>query len=206
MTDSVERPFSADLEAWLRTPGSKTVAQLNRIFGEKSLAIISLVLMIFPALPLPTGGISHVFEAISMVVAAQLMVGRHTIWLPRKWLELRIRGLDKPKTIKVILGVVRWTEHFTRRRFAGILYSSPGLFVAGFLLFAYSLAAFLAPPFSGLDTFPAIGAALVALALVAEDAVVFAIGAVAGVVGVAIMVGLGAVLITLLQELLHSGF
>ncbi|HET7379103.1 MAG TPA: exopolysaccharide biosynthesis protein, partial [Gaiellales bacterium] len=77
--------FSLVLEAWLRGDSDKTVGALTRDFGEKSFAVAVLVLMLVPALPLPTGGISHVFEAITVVVGAEMVAGRETVWLPARW-------------------------------------------------------------------------------------------------------------------------
>ena len=35
-----------------------------------------MILLGVPALPLPTGGVTHVFEVITVLLAAQLVVGR----------------------------------------------------------------------------------------------------------------------------------
>jgi hypothetical protein len=41
------------------------------------------VLLLGPsALPLPTGGATHVFEIIAMLLALELIAGRDQIWLP----------------------------------------------------------------------------------------------------------------------------
>ena len=54
----------------------------------------------------------------------------------------------------------------------------------GLLLMAFAIAAFLAPPFSGLDTLPAMGAVVVSLAIILEDVIVLAIGTVIGAGGI----------------------
>src|SRR5512132_4208841 len=83
-TDTGE-PFSHQLERWLRSDDAKTLGALSDVFAEKSFAVTILLLMFLPALPLPTGGISHVFEAITVVLAMQMVIGRRTIWLPERW-------------------------------------------------------------------------------------------------------------------------
>ena len=196
------QPFSVKLEAWLKRPGPKTIAGLNRVFAEKSLGIIIFVLMFLPALPLPTGGISHVFEIVAMLLSLQLVVGRRTIWIPARWRYREIRGLQRKKTMSAMLRSVRWLERFSRPRLSALLHSRGGLMIIGILLFTYSLVAFLAPPFSGLDTFPSIGVVIIALSLVLGDAAILLIGIVAGAVGVAIVVGFSTALVTLLQRLL----
>ena len=61
--------FSDELEAWLRSEDAKTVGSLGRVFQEKSFAVTVLLLMFLPAIPAPTGGITHVFEAITALFA-----------------------------------------------------------------------------------------------------------------------------------------
>ena len=51
-----------------------------------------MILLGVPALPLPTGGVTHVFEVVSVLLAAQLVVGRDEIWLPQKWRRLELAG------------------------------------------------------------------------------------------------------------------
>ena len=77
--------FSDELESWLSGDGPKTLEELGNTFAERSFAVTILLLMFVPALPLPTGGITHVFEVITVVIALQMVLGRRTMWLPRKW-------------------------------------------------------------------------------------------------------------------------
>ena len=65
---------SRDLERWLESDGEKALGSLVELFEEKSFAIVFVLLLGVPALPLPTGGATHVFEIIAVVLAAQLIV------------------------------------------------------------------------------------------------------------------------------------
>ena len=78
-------PFSDELERWLLSDEPKTLGAMNDVFAEKSFAVTIMLLMFVPALPLPTGGVTHVFEAITVLLAAQMVLGRRTIWLPARW-------------------------------------------------------------------------------------------------------------------------
>ena len=62
----------------------------------------------------------------------------------------------------------------------------------GVIVFALALAAFVAPPFSGLDTLPALGGVAIALSIILEDVLVLGIGALIGGGGIALIVTLGA--------------
>ena len=75
------------------------------LFGERSFAILFILLLGVPALPLPTGGADDVFEIITVLLAAELIVGREEIWLPARWrsLELlrgRTRATQPPPTYR----------------------------------------------------------------------------------------------------------
>ncbi|HKU18922.1 MAG TPA: exopolysaccharide biosynthesis protein [Candidatus Saccharimonadales bacterium] len=197
-----EELFSDRLARWFSGVEPKTVEGLNKVFAEKSLGIIIFVLMFVPALPLPTGGVSHVFELVAMLLALQLVVGMRTIWLPKRLSARPIPALAHPKVTSNMLRVVRWMERFSQPRFGRLLRSQLGLMIIGLLLFGLSLAAFLAPPFSGLDTFPSIGVVIIALALIFEDALALLIGVIAGAAGVALVVGLGTEALHLVRSLL----
>ncbi len=193
--------FSDQLEHWLKSNQPKTVASLNGVFAEKSIAIIVLVLMFLPALPLPTGGVSHVFEAITMVVALQLIIGRRTIWIPKRWENKKIRGISEKKAITFMIGRIRWLEKFARPRFTHLMQSRVGLSLTGIFLFAYALVAFLSPPFSGLDTFPSMGAVIIALSVILDDIAIWIFGVIAGAAGVALVIGAGAVVTNLINHI-----
>lgn len=62
-----------------------------------------------------------------------------------------------------------------------------------------AVASAVAPPFSGLDTFPALGANFVALAIILEDVLALAIGLGIGAGGVVLILTVGAALIHLVR-------
>ena len=64
----------------------------------------------------------------------------------------------------------------------------------GLELMVFAIAAAVAPPFSGLDTLPSLGAVAVCLAIILEDVLVLAIGTAIGLVGIALIVTIGAAL------------
>ena len=62
----------------------------------------------------------------------------------------------------------------------------------GLVIIGFTVAAAVAPPFSGLDTLPALGVVAVSLAIILEDAVVLGIGVLIGTGGVVLIVTIGA--------------
>ena len=197
----MDEPFSDQLERWLRSDGTKTLGALNDVFAEKSFAVAILLLMFLPALPLPTGGISHVFEAITIVFASQMVLGRRTIWLPARWQDRELGPTTTDRAIPLMGRWIRRVERFSRPRGARLFEQGWMLRLLGLLVMALAVGAAVAPPFSGLDTLPAFGAVAIALSIILEDVAVLAIGIVVGAVGVTLIVTIGAAIVRILGNL-----
>jgi hypothetical protein len=184
--------LSDELEQWLNDEASeKTLGGLVDTFGEKSFAILFVLLLGVPALPVPTGGATHVFEVIAVLVALQLVIGRRTVWLPKRWQGLKLGGERQQRFLNSLMRFIRRLERFSRPRLAFVFHRRPSDVIFGLLVIAGSVAAFVAPPFSGLDTLPALGVVLVSLGMLLEDALIAAAGVILGIVGVALEVVLG---------------
>ena len=196
-----DQQFSHQLDRWLSSDETKTLGALSDLFAEKSFAVTILLLMFVPALPLPTGGISHVFEAITIVLAVQMVLGRRTIWLPERWQGRELGPTTTDRAIPFMVRRIRLVERFSRPRSAWLFDQGWMLRLLGLLIMALAVAAALAPPFSGLDTLPALGAVAIALAIILEDIVVLAIGIVIGTGGVILIVTIGAAIVRILQHL-----
>jgi hypothetical protein len=191
-------PFSDELQAWLEAPAKKTIADLTRVFEEKSFAIVFLLMMSLPALPIPTGGVTHVFEAITMLLALELVVGRDTIWLPKRWRQRELGALSTKRAIPFLVRRVRWFERFSRPRLPWLFDQRVVLSLIGAVVFVLALAAFVAPPFSGLDTLPSVGAVAIALSIILKDALILLIGLLVGSVGIGLEIALGSAVVHLL--------
>ena len=64
---------SGELEQWLGSEGDTSLGSLIEFFGQKSFALVFVLLLAVPALPLPTGGATHVFELVAVLLALQLI-------------------------------------------------------------------------------------------------------------------------------------
>jgi hypothetical protein len=74
--------------------------------------------------------------------------------------------------------------------------------VLGLLVLAGSAGAFLAPPFTGLDTLPSLGVVLLSLGVLLQDFVVVVLALVVGAAGVVLTVVVGHAAIDNLGKLL----
>ena len=192
---------SDELERWLASDSEKTLGSLIELFEQKSFAILFVILLGVPALPLPTGGATHVFEIIAMLLALELIAGREQIWLPQRWRRLELAGEKQQRFIAALMKVIRWLERFSRPRLRFLFDHRLSNIVFGLLVIGGTLAAFLAPPFTGLDTLPALGVVLLSLGMLLEDIVVITAALIVGVAGVALEVVLGSAAIGGIEKL-----
>lgn len=182
---------SDQLEHWLRCDGDRTLGSLVELFEEKSFAIVFVVLLAVPALPLPTGGATHVFEIVAALTALQLIAGRETIWLPRRWVGIELAGARQERFIAGLMRLIRRLERISRPRLRFLFGHRLTNVAFGLLVLAGTAGAFLAPPFTGLDTLPALGVVLLSLGVLLEDAAVALAGTAVGMAGVLLELLLG---------------
>ncbi len=193
--------YSNQLGDWLKSKHPKTIAGLIEASGEKSFAMVFLVLMAIPALPIPTGGITHVFEVIVMLLALELVAGRRTPWLPKKWLARPLGKTMETRSIPYLVRKIRWLEKYSRPRLSGLMVDRNYLRLVGIFVIILTIGAFVSPPFSGLDTVPSIGVVLIALSLILEDFAIFVAGLIVGIFGIGLEIALGAAATTAFRHL-----
>lgn len=185
------KPFSDQLEAWLKGKQPKTLASLDEVFQDRSFAITFLLLMILPATPLPTGGITHIFELIVILLCLEMMAGRQSPWLPDKWRHMPLGKTFTGKVIPTIMKWIRWFERHSRPRGKKFFTLPFAPQLLGFVVLVFTLGALLAPPFSGLDTLPSLAVVIIGLSIILEDLALFIVGLVAGAGGIALTIAVG---------------
>jgi hypothetical protein len=193
--------LSDQLEGWLRGDEEKTIGSLIDVFEEKSFAVLFVVLLAIPALPLPTGGVTHLFEVIAALLALELIAGRRRVWLPARWREKEIGMPTRERFATTLLPRIRWIERHSHahlgflldHRLAGVVYGAVTLMLV--------VTAFVAPPFTGLDTLPSLGVVLISLAVLLEDPILGLAGLVIGAAGVLAVFFLGKEAIHLVRGL-----
>jgi hypothetical protein len=183
--------LSDELDGWLRSGGDKTLGGLIDLFGERSFAVLFLFLLGPSALPLPTGGVTQVLEVIAMLLALQLIANRDCVWLPRRWRAVEIGGDKQARYLTGLMSVVRRLERLSRPRLKIVFEHRISNIVFGVLVIAGSLGAFLAVPFTGLDTLPALGVVLVSLGVLLKDFAVAVAGTVVLLAGIALEIVVG---------------
>jgi hypothetical protein len=182
--------LSDELDGWLRGSQPKTVGSLVELFGERSFAVLFLLLLAIPALPLPTGGVTHVFEVIAMLLALELIVGRREVWLPQRFCRREL-GPGAEKRAEVLIRRIRWLERHTRPRLVFLLDHRLSGAIFGAVVLVFTLGAFLAPPFTGLDTLPSLGVVTISLGVLLRDPRLGIAGVLIGALGIVLAIVLG---------------
>src|SRR5437588_8465451 len=97
--------------------------------------------------------------------------------------------------------LIRRLERLSKPRLRFLFDHRLSNIVFGALVIGGSAAAFFAPPFTGLDTLPALGVVLISLGVLLEDFVVVLAGLLVGIAGVALEIVLGSAAIKRLGPL-----
>jgi hypothetical protein len=88
--------------------------------------------------------------------------------------------------------LIRWLERHSRPRMRFVFHQRFSDIAFGLVAIAGTVGAFLAPPFSGLDTIPALGVVVLSLSVLLEDGLVALVGLLLVTAGIALELALGA--------------
>lgn len=186
-----KQKLSDQLEGWLSDEGEKSVGSLIDLFEEKSFAILFVVLLGVPALPIPTGGATHVFEIMAALLALQLIANRDEVWLPARWRAIELAGPRQQRFLHALMRLIRRLERISRPRLRLLFDHRVTNIVFGLLVILGTAGAFFAPPFSGLDTLPALSVVLLSLGVLLEDIAVVVLALLVGIAGLVLEIVLG---------------
>jgi hypothetical protein len=195
--------LSVRLRKWSSTPGKLDISGLEGVFGEKSFAIALLLLMALPSLPVPTGGITHVFEVIAMLIGLEMIGGAKVLWLPKRWKNVGFSESLKNKMMPFLIKRVTFVEKYSKPRMAWIFEGATFKRFLGLLVILFSFFAFSSPPFSGLDTLFALGVVLISLSILLDDIFVFFLGLISASLGGVLLAFFATLIINFFKNLFH---
>jgi hypothetical protein len=202
--DTREQPqrVGVQLEQWVTSEEATTLGSLVELFGQKSFALVFVVLLGVPALPLPTGGATHVFEIVCVLLALQLVLGRETVWLPKRWQGVELGGKGWGRFLARLIKVIKAIERLSKPRLRWLFGRRATDIAFGLVIVVFAVAAFVAPPFTGLDTLPALGGVLISLAVLLEDVVLALVAILTGAAGIVLEIVLGTAAVNGISSLL----
>jgi hypothetical protein len=130
----------------------------------------------------------------------QMVIGRRTIWLPERWKRRELGATITGKAVPFVIRRVRWFEKFSRPRLPRLINRRWFTSLLGLVVILFTAGAAVAPPFSGLDTLPALGVVAISLAMILEDAIILGIGVLLGTGGIALIATIGAALAHFIRD------
>ncbi len=167
--------------------GQLSVATLLEAFHERGFGFFLFLIALPAALPIPAIGISTIIAFPLMLLTAQQMIGRHTIWIPQSW---RTKTISKEKIDSFIDTAMPWVkrlEIFCRPRLSFI---TQGIFSYLIGLAGFMMAIAVSIPLPLTNTVPSIGIALMAIGVLMRDGLAVIGGAIIGLAWVFMLVGL----------------
>jgi len=187
-------------------PGERIfLGHLIEIFGNRAFGVLIFVFALPVIVPIPVPGISAILGAPLLFLTWQLMRGKAQPWLPEL---MRNRSLKRKDFVAALRRALPWIRRLERLVGTRLIWlTGPRAEqVIGCLAFLLALVLFLPVPFG--NSLPALGIAILALALLERDGVAVILGALVGCMAFGIVSGviLGALKagIFLVQALILS--
>jgi len=103
-----------------------------------------------------------------------------------------VAGGRQQRLVLALVNLIRRLERLSRPRLTFLFDHRLSNVVFGLLALGGTASAFLAPPFTGLDTLPSLGVVLLSLGVLLEDIVIVVIAIILGGAGVTLEVVLGS--------------
>jgi len=162
-------PLSKSLEHILLAEDDErgpSIGEITQSVGEKGFGLLLMVLSLPSALPVPAPGYSTPFGIVIALIALQMLLGRQTVWLPKRLKSVRI----KPSLAGTMLGTssrfLHKIERLIRPRQRWIR-SQAGQ--SGLAIILLTMACLMILPIPLTNTFPAMVIFLIGVGLSEED-------------------------------------
>jgi hypothetical protein len=163
-----------------------TVADILAVLRDRAFALLVVILGLPNCLPMPPP-IPLVCGLLLALVAAQIVAGRPTPWLPRVLLRRSIRREDVVRAVERALPVLRRLERWSQPRMQ-VFETEFAVRLVGLLLLALALGLLFAAPFIGQIPI-GLAVCLVGLGFVERDGILVLAGLAVGTFGVLLSLG-----------------
>ena len=172
-----------------------TLAELDSSLGERSIGITLLILALINCIPLPPFG-TTVFGLALMLIAAQVMVGRRALWLPRCMRAFGFPRAGFRKGATRFVPMLRRIEKVCRPRLSWIT-RGPAQQLIGLAIVLLAFVISLPIPVIG-NIPPALAVVLLSISLIEEDGFLALGGLLAGLGAILLNAGVvGGILVSI---------
>lgn len=147
-------------------------------FQEKGFGILLMMFALPSALPLPAPGYSIPFGIVLALLAGQVLMGRHTPWLPERMLRVSFKRSFLEKLIPAGVAFLSKTKVLVRPR---LEFFTGRLMQILPLLFVILMATFMMIPIPGTNTAPAMVIFMIGMGLSERDGLILCLSSLAGI-------------------------
>jgi hypothetical protein len=177
-----------------------TIGRLVEAFADRAFGALMFIFALPNVIPMPPGT-SAVLGLPLVVIAAQLTIGRKTLWLPKSLLNRTIRTVDLQRIHNVVGRYVRMIERLLSPRLT-FFFGPVGDRVIGAICLLMAIILFLPIPFGNM--LPALAIACFALSLLERDGLMALFGLLVAAISVAVLVALGKVVWLAIKAFLRA--
>ncbi len=164
------------------------LADILEAFHERGIGFVLFVFAAPMALPLPVPpGINIIMAMPLLFLTLQQAVGRHTIWMPEKLLQKKLKTQTLNTMFSSLVPWIKKLEKIIRPRFSFI---TQGVFSHLIGLSGLIMALSVCIPFPFSNTVPSFGISIIALGVVMRDGLAVIFGAAIGLFWVFVLVAL----------------
>lgn len=174
-TTEAHQTLAANLQQVLKSQNEQgpSIGEISEGVGEKGFGLLLMVLSLPSALPIPAPGYSTPFGIAIALIAWQMLIGRKSLWLPKKIKGVRISPKLANKMIGAATKFLKMIEHLIKPRQQWIR-SSIGQ--SGLAIIVIIMSCLMMLPIPLTNTFPAMVIFMLAVGL-SEDDGLLAMGA-----------------------------
>ncbi|ATQ43632.1 exopolysaccharide biosynthesis protein [Caulobacter mirabilis] len=193
MPEVSHAPRISEILAGIASAKRKTVSvrDVLEAFGDRAFGALMFVFAAPVALPMPPG-VSAILGAPLLFIAAQLMVGRRTLWLPSFLADRTMSRADFAGLMEKLSPYLSWIERRLRPRLT-FLYNRWLDGLTGFICLVLAIIVFLPIPFGNM--LPALAIAAFGLGIAERDGLLGAFGGLIAAISIGVLAFLSSAII-----------
>ncbi|MEC4815507.1 MAG: exopolysaccharide biosynthesis protein [Scytonema sp. PMC 1069.18] len=150
-----------------QAPSKVSLADILLLAEERIFGFLFVILSLPSALPVPAPGYSVPFGILMFVLAAQLIIGSRSPWLPKRMKNHSIKLETAQKVVKGGLPWLQRIEALARPRLSYICTTLPGRVTIGSAIALMAISMMI--PIPGTNTLPAMGIFVTGFGLLEDD-------------------------------------
>ena len=158
-----------------------TLRQAIDLLGHRSFGLVIGLLSIPSALPIPAPGYSTPFGIAIALISTQIIIGRESLWLPKKILNIKLSQKLLNKPLKFSISFLSKIEQLTKHRLQALNSELILKFIATLSLF---LAILMILPIPMTNTFPAMVIFLISISISQNDGLLKIISLIIGIIAI----------------------